>query len=91
MDGLTANVALLRRDVRRGYEGTAIALAMAGATLPEGKTFALSANYGAFRGQSGFAATGIARVSDNVLVHGGVGFGANHGGVGGRAGVTFAW
>ena len=43
------------------------------------------------RGETGFAATGVARLSDNVFVHAGVGFGTNRGGVGGRAGVTVAW
>jgi trimeric autotransporter adhesin len=64
---------------------------MAGATLPPGKNFALSANWGTFRGENGFAATAVARVSDNLFAHAGVGVGTERGGVGGRAGVTYAW
>jgi hypothetical protein len=88
---LEGNVAELQRGLRRSYEGTAIALAMAGATLPAGKNFALSANWGTFRGENGFAATGVARLTDNVYAHAGVGLGTDRGGVGGRAGLTFAW
>jgi hypothetical protein len=33
----------------------------------------------------------VARITDNVFAHAGVGFGADHSGVGGRAGMTFAW
>jgi hypothetical protein len=89
--GLEANMQQLRRETRRGFEGSAIAMAMAGATLPPMKNFAVSANWGTFRGENGFAATGVARITDNVYAHGGIGFGTNRGGVGGRAGVTYAW
>jgi hypothetical protein len=88
---LEANVLTLRRDVRRSFEGSAMALAMAGAVLPADKNFALSANWGNFQGENGFAATAAARLNQNVIVHGGVGLGTNRGTVGGRAGMTFAW
>jgi hypothetical protein len=89
--GLEANVASLHRGLQRSYEGTAIALAMAGVTLPNDKNFAISGNWGTFRGENGFAATAVARITNNLYAHGGVGFGADHNSVGGRAGVTFAW
>ena len=82
---------MLRRDVKRGFEGTAIAMAMAPAVLPEGKNYAVTAGWGTFRGEAGFAGSAIMRLSDNVFAHGGVGVGLNRGGVGGRAGLTFAW
>ncbi len=88
---LQSNVAQLQRGLHKAYEVTAIALAMAGATLPEGKRYALSANWGTFQGENGFAASGIVRVSDNVFLNGGLGIGANRGTAGGRAGLTFAW
>jgi hypothetical protein len=87
---LEGSVLQVNRDVKRGFEGSAIAMAMAGATLPPGKTFALSVNMGTFRGESGFAATAAVRLSDNVFAHGGLGLGTSRGGVGTRAGVTFA-
>ncbi len=88
---LDASVAGLQNGLHKAYEGTAIALAMAGASLPEGKRFAISANWGTFEGENGFAANGILRVNDYVYFDGGIGVGADHGTVGGRAGVTLAW
>jgi trimeric autotransporter adhesin len=88
---LESDVVQLNRGLKRSYEGTAVALAMAGATLPAGRNFAVSGNWGTFRGEHGFAATAVARITDNVYAHGGLGFGADRGGVGGRAGLTFAW
>lgn len=87
-----ANVSRLQRDMRGAYQGTALALALTGAVLPEGKTFAVSANFGAYHGETGFGASGIARVSDNVFVSGGVGVGTSgQSNVAGRGGVTVAW
>ncbi len=88
---LEGNVIQLRRDMKRGFEGTAIAMAMGGAILPPGKNYALSGGWGTFRGENAFAVSGVARLSDNVFAQGGVGFGTDRGGVGGRAGLTFAW
>ncbi|QCI67620.1 hypothetical protein E8M01_27375 [Phreatobacter stygius] len=88
---LESAVAGLQGDIRRSYEGTAIALAMAGANLPDSKRFAVSANWGTFRGEHGLAATAAVRLTDNAFVHGGIGIGTSRGGIGGRAGITFAW
>ncbi len=88
---LEGNVAALRRDSRRNSEGVSIAMAMAGVQLPPSKTYAVSANWGTFEGENGFAATGAARVSDSAVVHAGVGVGTARGTVGGRAGITFGW
>lgn len=89
---LEANVGRLQRDMRGAFQGTAIALALTGAVLPAGKTFAVSANFGAYHGETGFGATGIARVSDNVFVSGGIGVSTSgQSNVAGRGGVTLAW
>jgi X-X-X-Leu-X-X-Gly heptad repeat protein len=88
---LESNVAQLQNSVKRAYEGTAIAIATGGAYLPEGKTYAITANYGTFRGQNAFAASGMVRVADFAYLNGAIGVGFDHGGVGGRGGVTFAW
>ncbi|MDR3463637.1 MAG: hypothetical protein P4L76_15105 [Beijerinckiaceae bacterium] len=88
---LNSNVAALQSSVRRAYEGTAIAIALAGSALPADKLYAISANYGTFRGENGFGAVGQLRISDNVIASGGIGAGLARGGVGGRAGVTVAW
>lgn len=73
------------------YEGSAMAMAMAGAGLPADKNYAVSINWGNFEGSNAFAGTAQARVSENFLLHGGIGYGASNGSVGGRAGMTFAW
>ena len=89
--GVERNVAILRNDVRKASEGVSIAMAMAGVQLPAGKNYALSANWGNFMGENGFAATGAARLTDSTFVHAGFGVGASGGTVGGRAGITLGW
>ena len=82
----------LGRSVKRGYEGTAVAVALGGANfLPDNKRFAVTANFGTFRSQYALAVQGQLRVNDWVVVNGGVGAGFKQGGVAGRAGVTMAW
>jgi hypothetical protein len=88
---LSSNIAALQSSVRRAYEGTAIAIALAGSALPADKSYAVSANYGTFRGENGFGAVGQLRLNEYVVASGGVGVGLGRGGVGGRAGLTFAW
>ncbi len=62
LEGSVANLQVatvrLQRDVRSAFQGTAIALSLAGAVLPEGKTYAVSANFGAYHGETAFGATG---------------------------------
>ena len=89
--GLQQQVYALQSSVRRGYEGTAVAMATQGAILPEGKQFAISAHWGGFRQQNAFGGNIQARVSQNIVLDGGVGVGLNYGGVGARAGATYAW
>jgi len=96
--GLQTNVALLQGSVgvlqqqmRQSFEGTAIAVAMGGSALPSDKRFAISSNWGTFRGQNAGSFLAQARVNDYIVLNGGVGFGFAQGGVAGRAGVTFAW
>ncbi len=45
--------------------------------LPEGKNFAVSTNFGTYRGETGFGASGVARITDNVFVSGGIGLGTS--------------
>ena len=88
---LEQSVGQLQQAIKRSYEGTAIAIALGGAALPENKTYALSANIGTFRGESAFGGVFQYRVSDNIVLNGGLGLGFTQGGVGGRGGATFAW
>lgn len=89
---LEASVGRLQRDVRGAYQGTAIALALTGAVLPAGKSFAVSTSFGTYHGETGFGASGIARISDNLFVSGGVGVSTSgQANVAGRGGLTLAW
>ena len=62
-----------------------------GSMLPDNKKFAVSTNWGTFRGENAMSLTGLVRVSQNVVLNGGFGAGFQQGGVAGRAGVTVAW
>ena len=90
--GLQAATLQIQRDVRSAFQGTAIALALSGAVLPEGKAYAVSANFGTYRGQGAFGAAGTARIGDNLYASGGIGFAVNGpSNIGGRGGITLAW
>lgn len=77
--------------IDQAFEGAAMAMAMAGAGLPADKNYAVSINWGGFEGENAFAGTAQARLSENFIIHGGLGVGTSQGTVGGRAGVTMAW
>jgi hypothetical protein len=78
--------------IEQNAEGIAIALAMAGTpvVLPK-ERFAMSANWGNFEGRNGFAGALAFKVTDMVQLNGGLGFGAEEGTVGGRAGIRIGW
>jgi len=78
--------------IEQNSEGIAIALAMAGTpvVLPK-ERFAMSANWGNFEGRNGFAGALAFKVTDMVQLNGGIGFGAEEGTVGGRAGIRIGW
>jgi hypothetical protein len=95
---LQSNVALLQQDVvqlrtnvRQAFEGTAVAIALGGGYLPENKRFAISTNWGTFRGENAASVIAHLRVNDFLVLNGGFASGFQHGGVGGRVGATFAW
>ena len=77
--------------MKQAFEGTAIAIAMGGSALPSDKKFAITTNWGTFRGENAGSFVAQMRVSDHVVLNGAVGAGFAQGGVGGRAGVTLAW
>jgi len=88
---LQSNVAMLQTQMPQAFEGTAIAIAMGGSALPSDKRFAISTNWGTFRGQNAMSLGAQMRLSDYVVVNGGVAAGFAHAGVGGRVGLTLAW
>ena len=66
-------------------------MALGGGYLPDNKRYAITANWGGYHGTSAFGVMGLLRITDNLVIDGGVGFGVSHGDVGGRAGLTYAW
>jgi hypothetical protein len=88
---LQQNVSVLQTQVRQAFEGTAIAIALGGAALPSDKKFAISTNWGNFRGQNAVGVAAQLRLSNYAVANVGVGGGFAQGGIGSRAGVTFAW
>jgi len=88
---LQADVASLHTDVAKAFEGTAVAIALGGGYLPDNKRFAISTNWGTFRGENAASVVAHLRVNDFMVINGGFASGFQHGGMGGRVGATFAW
>jgi hypothetical protein len=89
--GINAQIGNLATGINRAYSGSAMAMALTGGWLPDSKNFAVSVNWGNFRGQNATAFSGYYRVSPNVVVSGGLSWGVEQGQIGGRAGMLFAW
>ena len=88
---LQGSVAILQTQVKQAFEGTAIAIAMGGSALPSDKRFAISTNYGNFRGQGAMSIGAQMRLSDYAVANVAVASGFQQGGIGSRVGVTLAW
>jgi trimeric autotransporter adhesin len=89
--GVNALQQNLQQGLHQVFEGTAIAIAMSGSALPSDKRFAVTTNWGNFRGTNAMSLVAQARVSDNVVANAGFAGGFQYGGYGTRAGLTFAW
>ena len=76
----------------KALNGVSMAFAMSGTPwlLPTERV-AVSMNWGGFEGTSGVALNAAFRLATNVQAGGGIAYGANGGGVGGRAGLRFGW
>jgi trimeric autotransporter adhesin len=88
---LNADVAQLQQGIGRAYDGTAIAIALGGATLPWDKNFAVSANWGSYEGHNAAGFTALVRLNPNLVLNAGVGAGFQGNSIGARAGLTYAW
>ncbi len=76
----------------KAYTGVAMAFAMAGVpTLLPSEKFAATMNWGTFSGANGLALNAAMRITDNVQVTGGVGYGVDSNTVGARAGLRFGF
>ena len=83
MSNLSANVSALQQDVaalqqnfdqglHQAFEGTAIAIALSGAALPSDKRFAITTNWGNFRGTNAMSLVAQARISNDVVANAGL-------------------
>ncbi len=88
---LQSSVGVLQQQMKQAFEGTAIAIALGGTALPDNKKFAISTNWGNFRGQNAAGVSAQYRISNNLVANVGLGGGFQQGGIGSRAGVTLAW
>ena len=88
---LQSQINQMNQRVNVAHAGVAMAMAMTGGFLPDKKTFALAVNYGHFERQNAAAVSGYYRLTDTVIVSGGVSYGVEARQLGGRAGMLFAW
>ena len=73
-------------------DGVAIALAMSGMSgLESGENFSLLANWGFYDDAHAMAFSGAARINEQFTLNAGLGWGAETGEVGARAGVRWGW
>jgi hypothetical protein len=83
------------RKIEENTQGVAIAIAMGGLHLPDSKQFALGASFGTFDGKSALAAQSAIRLSPNLALTSGVGFGVGESAgstkVGARVGLQASW
>src|SRR5204863_8658472 len=79
-----ATVGQVNQVSKRPNGGIATAMAMGGIAVPETKLYAVSANLGAYRGETALAGGVAFRLTDNATLNGSLGVGVNHGDLGGR-------
>ncbi|MGH6801780.1 MAG: YadA-like family protein, partial [Methyloceanibacter sp.] len=91
LNALNGRVNQAFKEIDENTEGIAVAMAMGGLALPDGKAFALSANMGFYDDKQALAAQGAMRLNRTFALTGGVGVGFDEGKVGGRVGVMAAW
>lgn len=72
-------------------DGVAMAMALGGAILPAGKSFAITSNIGHFNGSNALGVAAIGKITDSVYLNAGGALGFSTNSYGGRAGVTVAW
>jgi hypothetical protein len=83
---LNTQIKRVGRQADEATTGVAMAFAMAGVpTLLNGEKFAMTGNWGTFEGENGLAMNAALRLSSNVQLNGGVGWGVAEDLAGGRA------
>jgi hypothetical protein len=79
------------KEIDETKEGIAVAIALGGIALPQGKNFAIAGNLGFYDSKEAFAAQTAIRLDQNITFNGGVGVGFEDSKVGGRVGIMAAW
>jgi len=79
------------KKIDENSEGIAVAIALGGIALPQGKNFALAGNVGVYDDKQAAAAQAAIRVNETLTLNAGVGVGFDNGQVGGRVGFMAAW
>jgi hypothetical protein len=92
INAINARIDDLDRRANKAFTGVAMAFAMAGVpTLLPNEKFAATINYGTFQGAHGFAINTAARLTDNMQLTAGFGYGADERLAGGRVGMRVGW
>jgi hypothetical protein len=92
INAINAQLDDLTSRSNKAYTGVAMAFAMAGVpTLLPNESFAMTMNWGNFQSANGLALNAAVRLSNNVQLNGGVGYGPNESLVGGRVGLRVGW
>jgi len=92
INSINARISDLDGRATKALNGVSMAFAIAGTPwlLPT-ERFAVAMDWGTFQGTNAVALNAAFRLSTNVQANGGLAYGANGGGVGGRAGVRVGW
>lgn len=85
------NTASIERLGDQAFAGVALALSMGGATLPPGKSSAISVGMGTYKNQEAFSASAQFLVNPNMVLTGGLGVTGRGKDVGTRVGLTIGW
>jgi hypothetical protein len=91
IEAQTARINSAFKEIDRNSEGIAVAMAMGGIALPQGKAFAIGANIGFYQDKQATAAQTVIRLNNNLTLNGGIGVGMSRNQVGGRVGLMAAW
>ena len=90
--GLNSRLNDLDGQSSKALNGVAMAFAMSGTPwVMPAERFAMTLNWGTFDGTNALALSGAMRLGEHMQANGGVAYGTNGGGVGGRLGVRIGW
>jgi hypothetical protein len=92
ISGINSRLNDIDSRTTKALNGVSMAFAMAGVPwLDRTERFAVAANWGTFQGTNGLALNAALRLGTNLQANGGIAYGVNGGGVGGRVGVRAGW